>query len=281
LPTPDPDPLAVEGSIVLESSGAQFPTIAAAVEAARDGDRIELGAGTYTESLQIDKSITLAGTTGTILNGEGLRRPLHVRDATVRLENLVFQDGLGEPGCAVLVERGELVVERCEFRDCRSSGCAGAIAARASALLRVTDSLFLGNISDGRGGACHVAAGSGFTTLNATFEPDSCAVLRAFGNSPADLTAGSTDRIADTVELDVRSLLVAIDPVFGRSYRLGFPSPAVDIGGLSLVPLDLVVDLDVDLAVDLAVDLDGAPRREFEVHRRMRARTGESKLPAS
>src|SRR2546426_12504447 len=42
-------------------SGCAFPTVTAALAAAHDGDKIAIGAGTYSGGLTIDKSISLLG----------------------------------------------------------------------------------------------------------------------------------------------------------------------------------------------------------------------------
>ena len=48
------------------ASGCDFTTIQDAVNAAADGDTINIGAGTYNESVTIDKSLTLAGPNASI-----------------------------------------------------------------------------------------------------------------------------------------------------------------------------------------------------------------------
>src|SRR5436853_6848851 len=67
---------------------AGYPTIQAAVDAAENGDRIQIAAGVYTGQVLIsDKRLTLAGSAGTVLReAPGMSQPyLALRPARVPL----------------------------------------------------------------------------------------------------------------------------------------------------------------------------------------------------
>jgi hypothetical protein len=54
-------PTSALATVQVNGAGAAYPTIAAALAAAAPGDELHVGAGTYTESIVVDKDITILG----------------------------------------------------------------------------------------------------------------------------------------------------------------------------------------------------------------------------
>src|SRR5207244_8104854 len=74
---------------------ADYPTIQAAVDAAENGDRIQIAAGVYTGQVLIsDKRLTLAGSAGTVLRAApGMSQPyLALGPARVPLLGILRSD---------------------------------------------------------------------------------------------------------------------------------------------------------------------------------------------
>ncbi len=57
------------GTVINENSGAAYSTITEAVANAADGDVLTVGAGTYSESVVLDKALTLNGEPGAVVEG--------------------------------------------------------------------------------------------------------------------------------------------------------------------------------------------------------------------
>lgn len=126
-----------------------FRTIASAVAAARAFDEIEIQAGIYPDDTAvIDKPLALTGTGGMpilqsigfIANGRGIL----LTRADVRLRNLSFVGAvvLNGNGAGVWHEAGNLVVERCTFRNCQNGLFIGYTP---GSVVTVRYSSFIGN----------------------------------------------------------------------------------------------------------------------------------------
>lgn len=121
-------------------SGCPFASVQAAINAAKPGATIRICCGTYTESLQITKNLTLAGNCSPsrpALQGTGAARVLTVSGGTVSLQGLLITGGRGGiansatltmTGCLVsgnhaLGEGGGIDnVAMLTLRDCEISG---------------------------------------------------------------------------------------------------------------------------------------------------------------
>jgi len=82
-------------------------SIQSAIDVAAPGTVIELGEGTYRESLVIDRSLTLRGSAGgTTIEGTARGAAVRIRGEgiTVRLENLTVQGGRGWDGHGIQTE---------------------------------------------------------------------------------------------------------------------------------------------------------------------------------
>jgi parallel beta-helix repeat protein len=98
-----PSPVAAQEDDVLHVP-ADYPTIAAAIDAAPVGATIEIAAGEYAESLIITRALTLRGTDDTILRGTDDAPVIAIRDThAVVIEHLTITGG--QYGVSVLRSR--------------------------------------------------------------------------------------------------------------------------------------------------------------------------------
>jgi hypothetical protein len=149
-----------------------FSTIAAALQAADDGDSINIGQGTYAGGFEVDKDVTLrgAGSNDTTIQGSSRASVVQVRSgANVTIEALAITGGGGSRiganaiGGGILNEGG-LTLQDSEVRDntVATSGSrvrlGGGIYSDSSKTLRIVDSLIAGNRAF-RGGGIFVRDG--------------------------------------------------------------------------------------------------------------------------
>ncbi|MBD3220812.1 hypothetical protein GF314_06180 [bacterium] len=161
--------------VVAPDGGAPFSTLSGAVAAARPGTVIRVRPGVYTETVVIDKNLTLIGAdgpTGTVLDGEH-RRPLLriVGPAVVQCENLELRHGLAASGPAVEV-RGGAVVDflDCTFHDNTAREHSGAVAAVGEGTwAEFVACHFQRNRAGGDGGALSARDGAEITLRGCTF----------------------------------------------------------------------------------------------------------------
>jgi hypothetical protein len=163
---------AAETWIVRADGSGDFPTIQAAVDAAENGDVIELADGTFTgdgnrdvdflrkaltirsqsgepESCTIDCEGSAAGPHRAFLLEDALGSPCAVEGITIR-DGLAPEVGYGLGG-AIYCFNGALRVSRCRFVENRAYA-GGAIAVIAPTF-SVEDCWFIGNRADDSGGA--------------------------------------------------------------------------------------------------------------------------------
>lgn len=91
--------------------GGPVSSVGAALALARDGDRIRIEPGTYREpTIVVDKRVTIEGTAGAVLDGEGRHQIMTVSADDVTVRGLTFRDpghaDLGDPA-AVKVTGGK------------------------------------------------------------------------------------------------------------------------------------------------------------------------------
>ncbi|MEP7275152.1 MAG: hypothetical protein ABI812_02285 [Betaproteobacteria bacterium] len=128
--------------------GAPYRSVAAAAAAARDGDTIEIAAGTYREDVAVftQKRLTIRGVGGrVVLNAAGRvaegKAIFVLRDGDYAVEGLEFRGARADDqnGAGIRFERGKLAVRRCTFADNENGILTGNDAA---AELLVEDSEF-------------------------------------------------------------------------------------------------------------------------------------------
>ncbi len=130
-----------------------FSTIQAALDAAWEGSRVEICPGVHTESLVVDRILTLQSwsrdPSDTILDGQGEHRILYA-ETGVGVGRLTLRGGVADQGGAIY---GRSFVSVCDsvIVDCAAQEDGGAVYARGG--VDCSDSLVQGNQAGGRGGA--------------------------------------------------------------------------------------------------------------------------------
>jgi hypothetical protein len=181
---------ALAGSIALASSAdiitvcpdgsCDFTDPAAAVNAAVNGDIVEIAAGTYPlgaslsvygQNITIRGAVDAKGRPATVLDGQGTRIVLTMTSiiGQPNFENLVFANGRSDYGGGVFVSGSSPVFRNCHFRDNVANWRGGALFNQNSSATLI-DCELIGNTggntqfpSSSSAGA--VSVGAGTTTL--------------------------------------------------------------------------------------------------------------------
>jgi hypothetical protein len=139
---------------------APAATIQSMIEAAPNGGTVNLAAGTYTESLTVNKSLTLTGVASntTIIKAVTGQRVISVTAGNdLRLENLTVTGGqvLSDPesgGGGVLVADGNLTLVNCRVANNSASYGGGVLLTGVARRLDVSNSLIELNTARHGGG---------------------------------------------------------------------------------------------------------------------------------
>ncbi len=145
---------------------ADHATVQAAIDAAQEGDLLELSPGTYLESLQLKGGISIVGTGSkpedVIIEGL-LEHPIgELRDDTrlLSLENLRIRHGFAMRGGGLLLENARIRMDQVEIWGCGSMLEGGAVFAR-NVDLEASFCVFYLNYSWGADGAAIYMEGEG------------------------------------------------------------------------------------------------------------------------
>jgi hypothetical protein len=139
-------------------SGCDYSSIQAAVDAAAAGDTILIGAGTYSENLDVDKGLTLsgAGPELTIIDGNNTERVLwteaYPNEAAangITLSGVTVQNGASSDGAGI-TNFGHLTLDNSRVISNTAVQRAGGIWNQGT--LTVTNSLIADNSAGGGGG---------------------------------------------------------------------------------------------------------------------------------
>lgn len=145
---------------------SQHPTITAALQAASTGDEIIVDPGTYAESFNITKVVTLRSASGsaadTILDLGGGGRVGVLASATI--QGMTFMRG----DVALLCQGADMVVQDCVF-DANSATSSGAAIQVTGGSPEITRCVFTNNTSTTGGGAVAFFNGSGGTVRACSF----------------------------------------------------------------------------------------------------------------
>ena len=160
------------------ASGGDFTTIAAALAASNNGDRVQISAGTYTENnLSITKNITITGqgAGSTIVQGASSQGDgsgnyrVFLNYAISTLENITvrFGDYSGWSGAGIF-NSGTLTVNNCTIanNNCVGHG-AGIYNATQGSSSNINNSTICNNVSSGSGTGTAIFSGL-VTTCNLT-----------------------------------------------------------------------------------------------------------------
>ena len=117
------------GVVTNERTGEQYETITAAVAEAEEGDELIVGAGTYSESVVIDKALTITGKSGALVEGV-YDYTFAIKASGVALKGLTIRNGSESEGksydccnCAVLVDYDYLESEDYDAVSWSITGC--------------------------------------------------------------------------------------------------------------------------------------------------------------
>ncbi|HKG54011.1 MAG TPA: choice-of-anchor Q domain-containing protein, partial [Anaerolineales bacterium] len=199
-------------------------TLRAAIQEANaltGSDTISIPAGTYTLSiagtgedaaatgdLDITDSLAIsgAGIGKTILDAGDLDREFHVQSGTLTLSDLTVQNGLADPGGALLVSSSSSIT-RVSFLNNRSTsdgsnGTGGAVFVSVEASADIVQSQFKSNFAYFGGGAVASANATVFTISDSTFDSNSTTLgggaLYPNGNSATIENSTFINNSADT-----------------------------------------------------------------------------------
>ncbi|MAC18994.1 MAG: hypothetical protein CMJ23_04815, partial [Phycisphaerae bacterium] len=170
-----------------DDPAADFATIQEAVDAAAEGDRIEVGPGYYfadSKSLVpvvvIDgKSIEIVAINVdpamTVIAGQGIRRCVEWSDAdgSCKLDGFTLDSGYSDTdGGGLLIDRSAVEVQGCVFEGCTAVGSGGAIASISETALPpiARNCRFVANTAGVSGGG--IDADGGFDLFDCVFEND-------------------------------------------------------------------------------------------------------------
>lgn len=184
---------------VLPDGSGDFPTIQAAVDAAENGDTIELEDGTFTGAgnRAIDfsgKAITVRSVSGDpqfcVIDCQALGRGFVFdsgETAAAVLSGVTIRNGHDDEAGAILCDNADPTFINCVFRDNSAEDFAGAMFLW-SADPTITDCVFSGNVSLHYGGAVHCLHSSPqFTdcTFSGNVAGYEAGVMRCIHSSPA------------------------------------------------------------------------------------------------
>lgn len=130
-------------------NGCNYTTIQAAIDAAGEGDLVEVGSGTYNENVIVDKRVTLRGVnTGEgapVVNARGNGSAVLLKAAGVFLEGLYITNAGPYPSAGIEVVSSDSVVTGCAVMNSNWAG----IYLKGSANTTVTRCISSNNGNDG------------------------------------------------------------------------------------------------------------------------------------
>jgi len=147
------------------SGSGDFPTIQAALDAAQDGDIIELADGVYrwagNRDLEFYDDVTLRSANGPehcIIQCDGSAGTPHdafvfTEESGGTIEGLTIRGGWAPDGGAALSAHGTHVVRDCRFEGNHATGRGGAWHAEDGSVVLFAGCVFSGNTADQHGGA--------------------------------------------------------------------------------------------------------------------------------
>jgi Ca2+-binding RTX toxin-like protein len=216
-----------------------FTTIQEAIDAAADGYRILVGAGSYTENLTVNKSLTIRGANTGIAASDPrgtesvLTGSIHILDEGVLIDGMKIAEGSTISGelAGVYVQANNATVENTVFHrsgTVDSDGSRGLITAGSITGLEVS-----GNSFSGFATGVYLKPGAAGSVSGNSFE-DNFVGLSFDTNNPADVavTGNSfTNNLFEQVGLGILSSTANL-LTFGSGSTFTGASPQVSIYGL-------------------------------------------------
>ncbi len=182
-------------TITVCSSGCNYASIQAAVNAAASGDTISIGAGTFGENINISaKSVTLqgAGADATVVNGVG-GRPFYVSTSTVTISRMRLTAGAGPVGGAIMNIGGVVTIADAVIDGNTAPYGGGGIYTANGGTLTLTNTRVSGNVSSSTGGGIEIIDGT-VTLIDSTVSGNTAA-----GDSGGIHNQGTLTLIRSTV----------------------------------------------------------------------------------
>ena len=130
-------------------NGCNYTTIQAAIEAADDGDVVEVGSGTYNENVVVTKSVTLRGVnTGEgvpVVNAQGNGSAVVLKADGIVLEGMYITNAGPYPSAGIEVVSGDNVIAGCAVMNSNWVG----IYLKGSSNTTISGSISSNNGNDG------------------------------------------------------------------------------------------------------------------------------------
>jgi hypothetical protein len=151
------------------AQAAPSATIQSLIDAAPDGGTVSIAAGTYTESLTVDKTITLTGVSSatTIIQAVSGQRVITVTAGhNLRLENLTVTGGraTGDAGGGVYAAGGNLQIVNCRITNNSAEWGGGVFQEGSTGRVDVTGSRIELNTSGSQGGGIFARGSAALTS---------------------------------------------------------------------------------------------------------------------
>jgi hypothetical protein len=152
------------------SSGCEYTSIQAAVDAARNNDTILLGAEFFTENVIVNKRLTIsgAGRWSTVVDGGAVGSVFVIDDTTVTISDMTIQNGSATQGGGILTQGGaaDLTLENCDITG--NSASQGAGIFNSAGTVAITVNSIGGNQASYLGGGIY-NSGAPITIDSSTF----------------------------------------------------------------------------------------------------------------
>lgn len=131
-------------------SGCRYSSIQAAIDAAKDGDVVEVESGTYNENLVVNKAITLKGVdTGegaAVVNAQGSGSAVILEVDGITLEGLYITSAGLYPKAGIEIVSNDNLINKCEVWNCK---CWGIYLKGGSSNNTVSECISSNNDNDG------------------------------------------------------------------------------------------------------------------------------------
>ncbi|MGD1048017.1 MAG: FlgD immunoglobulin-like domain containing protein [Candidatus Krumholzibacteriaceae bacterium] len=189
---------------VRQDGSGDFLSIPPAYAAAFNGDTIDVGPGTYADSVYSMKQLVFVGSSGaaaTILDAQGTHRIIVFQTGSSGsvMTGFTLKRGMGSNGGAVRVQEGTSVVMRnCIFADNVSNYDGGAFFVRhAGTHLTLEDCTFTGNHAAHNGGAGNIIEAGTLDVTRCVFRGNSTDLMSGGVAAHATATMNVTNCLFD------------------------------------------------------------------------------------